>query len=111
MLKIKNIENRKERQFRNYKLALFSLFFILISLNSFSQDSIPEKKDLTEEAELKFQQYFFRALSQKSIGNFLKAIENLESCNQILEENSAVFFEFSKNYLSLNKTLLAKELY
>nr|WP_298991361.1 hypothetical protein [uncultured Polaribacter sp.] len=90
-------------------MALFYLFFILFSLKTVSQDSIPEQKDLTEEAELKFQQYFFKALSQKSIGNYSKAIENLEDCNQILQENTAVFFEFSKNYLALNKTLLAKE--
>ncbi|WP_438977813.1 tetratricopeptide repeat protein [Polaribacter sp.] len=90
-------------------MALFCLFFILFSLKTVSQDSIPEQKDLTEEAELKFQQYFFKALSQKSIGNYSKAIENLEDCNQILQENTAVFFEFSKNYLALNKTLLAKE--
>ncbi|WP_430928609.1 tetratricopeptide repeat protein [Polaribacter marinivivus] len=90
-------------------MALFYLFFILFSLKTVSQDSIPEQKDLTEEAELKFQQYFFKALSQKTIGNYTKAIENLEDCNQILQENTAVFFEFSKNYLALNKTLLAKE--
>lgn len=96
-------------QFKNFRLALFCLFFFLFSLKTVSQDSIPEQKDLTEEAELKFQQYFFKALSQKSIGNYSKAIENLEDCNQILQENTAVFFEFSKNYLALNKTLLAKE--
>ena len=88
---------------------LYSLFFILFSINSFSQDSIPMSEDLTEEKELKFQQFFFKALSEKSIGNHQKAIENLESCNQHLENNATVFFEFSKNYLQLNKTLLAKE--
>ncbi|MFY9242548.1 MAG: hypothetical protein WAO74_05935 [Polaribacter sp.] len=109
ILRIKNRENRIERQFRFIKLALFYLFFFLFSGFSFSQDSIPEKKDLTEEKELKFQEYFFQSLSQKSIGNYQKAIENLENCNQIVENDVAVFFEFSKNYLWLNKTLLAKE--
>lgn len=100
---------KSERQFNYFKLALFTFFFVLFSLNAFSQDSIPAAKDLTEEKELKFQQFFFKALSEKSIGNNQKAIENLESCNQILENEAAVFFEFSKNYLQLNKILLAKE--
>ena len=85
------------------------LFLVLFSLHSFSQDSIPAAIDLTEEKELKFQQFFFKALSEKSIGNHQRAIENLESCNQIISNNISVFFEFSKNYLELNKTLLAKE--
>ena len=91
------------------KLLLFSFFFALFSINVNSQDSIPIAKDLTEEKDLKFQQFFFKALSEKSIGNYQKAIENLESCNQILSDEVSVFFEFSKNYLQLNKSLLAKE--
>lgn len=104
-------ENKEQRQKRTVyiKTVLFSLFFILNSFIVHTQDSIPEKEDLTEEAELKFQQFFFKALSEKSIGNYQKAIENLESCNQILQNDVAVFFEFSKNYLLLNNTLLAKE--
>ena len=104
-----NIEHKKEGQFNYFKLALFSFFIFLFSIDSIAQDSIPEKVDTTEETELKFQQFFFKALSEKSIGNYQKAIENLESCNQILSNDIAVFFEFSKNYLFLNNTLLAKE--
>ena len=103
-----NKENRKKRA-TYLKYALFSILFILFSLKSYAQDSIPVAKDLTEEKELDFQQFFFKALSEKSIGNYQKAIENLESCNQVLGDDVAVYFEFSKNYLSLNKTLLAKE--
>lgn len=106
-IKIKNF--KEKRKTYNYKFFLFSLFLLLFSLKTFSQDSIPVAEDLTEEKELKFQQFFFKALSEKSIGNYQKAIENLESCNQILSNEVAVFFEFSKNYLQLNKTLLAKE--
>lgn len=83
------------------------LFFFIEPI--FSQDSIPEKKDLTEEKALKFQEFFFKALSEKAIENYQKAIENLESCNQILENQIAVFFEFSKNYYELNNIVLAKE--
>ncbi|MDP5106364.1 MAG: hypothetical protein NWQ31_09355 [Polaribacter sp.] len=107
--KEKKIEVLKERQFNYVKLALFSFFVFLFSIGIKAQDSIPEKEDIAEESELKFQQFFFKALSEKSIGNYQKAIENLESCNQILSNDIAVFFEFSKNYLSLNNTLLARE--
>jgi len=98
---------KKLRQFTSFKLFLFSFF--LFSWNIISQDSISSDRDLTEEKELKFQQFFFKALSEKSIGNNQKAIENLENCNQILSNNTSVFFEFSKNYLALNNTLLAEE--
>ena len=56
-----------------------------------AQDSIAVQ-DLDEEKELKFQQYFFKALSEKSIKNYQKAIENLELCNEVLPENVTVFF-------------------
>ena len=103
------MQNRKETALKFLKGSLFSLLFFLISLKSYTQDSLSLAIDFTEEKELKFQQFFFTALSQKSIGNYQKAIENLESCNQILPNNKSVFFEFSKNYLYLNNTLLAKE--
>ncbi|WP_343330971.1 hypothetical protein [Polaribacter staleyi] len=108
IIRLENKEQRKKRAIY-VKYALFSLFFMLCSFNFYAQDSIPIAKDLTEEKGLNFQQFFFKALSEKSIGNYQKAIENLESCNQILTDNEAVYFEFSKNYLLLNKTLLAKE--
>jgi len=101
--------NKIEEKRTKCKLILFSFLFALFSINNFAQDSIPVAKDLTEEKELNFQQYFFKSLSEKSIGNYQKAIENLENCNEILPNNVAVFFEFSKNYFLLKKYLLAKE--
>ena len=109
IVRVKIMQNRKEITLKFLKGSLFSLLFFLISIKSYTQDSLSVAIDFTEEKELKFQQFFFTALSQKSIGNYQKAIENLESCNQILPNNKSVFFEFSKNYLYLNKTLLAKE--
>jgi len=109
IVRVEIMQNRKEITLKFLKGSLFSLLFFLISLKSYTQDSLSVAIDFTEEKELKFQQFFFTALSQKSIGNYQKAIENLESCNQILPNNKAVFFEFSKNYLYLNNTLLAKE--
>jgi tetratricopeptide (TPR) repeat protein len=114
-LKEKNREKRKKNMI-NMKSVLFStlfylcsLFYFLSSSVIFAQDSIPIAKDVTEEKDLKFQEFFFKALTEKAIGNYQKAIENLEACNQIATNNTTVFFEFSKNYFSLNKTFLAKE--
>ena len=55
----KNKEKREKKQFDYVKFVLFSFFFVLFSNNIFAQDSIPAKEDLTEEAELKFQEFFF----------------------------------------------------
>lgn len=109
ILTIKNIENRKKRYLNNIKFSLFSLLLFFFSITFNAQDSIPEAPDFTENKELEFQDFFFKALSEKSIGNYQKAIEYLESCNQILSNNITIFFEFSKNYLELNNTLLATE--
>jgi len=74
-----------------------------------SQDSIQSVKDAKEQKELRFQQYFFKALSEKSIKNYQKAIQNLEVCDEIIPNDLSVVFEFSKNYLFLNKIKEAKE--
>ena len=106
---IKKRNHRKKRSIYNYKWKLFSFFCIFFSIQTFCQDSIPIAKNLAEENDLNFQQFFFKALSEKSIGNYQKAIENLENCNQILTEDAAVYFEFSKNYFYLNNMLVAEE--
>ena len=52
------------------------------------QEIITGEKDTRKEDNgLKFQTFFFEALKQKAINNYGKAIENLESCNQILTNN------------------------
>ena len=71
---------------------------------SYSQDSIPKAKEIAEENNIKFQEYFFKSLSEKSIKNYQSAIENLEECNTISPNNKTIYFELSKNYLLLNKT-------
>ncbi len=75
---------------------------------SYSQDSIPNAKEIAkeiaEENNIKFQEYFFKSLSEKSIKNYQIAIENLEECNAISPNNKTIYFELSKNYLLLNKT-------
>lgn len=104
---------KNEKNITSFKSILFltlcSLFSFFLPQHIFAQDSIPVAKDLTEEKDLKFQEFFFKALTQKANGNHKKAIENLEACNQIQPNNTTVFFEFSKNYFALNKSFLAKE--
>ena len=75
VVRVKIMQNRKETTLNFLKRSLFSLLFFLISLKSYAQDSLAVAIDFTEEKELKFQQFFFTALSQKSIGNYQKAIK------------------------------------
>lgn len=63
-----------------------------------------------EQKELNFQKFFFQALQQKAIGNFDKAINALETCQNIKKDDKAVEFEFAKNYFELDKYFEA-ELY
>ncbi|QMU62923.1 MAG: hypothetical protein GKR88_00640 [Flavobacteriaceae bacterium] len=87
---------------------LIFLGFLYYPFFSLAQDSIPTAKDISEEKELKFQQYFFKALSEKSIMNYENAIRNLENCHELLPNTVSVLFELSKNYLFLNRTTEAK---
>ena len=81
------------------------LFFVLIlsSYVVFSQDSIVLQSSISEKKDLEFQEYFFKAITEKAINNHQKAIDNLEECNLRIPNNKAVLFELSKNYLQLNK--------
>lgn len=91
---------------------VFLVFFLACSgfvTTVQAQDSIPLPVDLSEEKALTFQNFFFKALSEKAIKNYQKAIQYLENCNQIVPNDKAVFFEFSKNYLLLNRPVEAKD--
>jgi len=91
------------------RIVLYVFFGLLFNpFLLYSQDSIPKIKEITEEITeentIKFQEYFFKSLSEKSIKNYQIAIQNLEECNAIFPNDKAVFFELSKNYLLLNRT-------
>lgn len=90
--------------------------FMGISLTGFAQnDSLAQVyaaqknlKELQEEQkQLNFQKFFFEALSQKAIENYDKAIIALENCKNIDPNNTAVYFELSKNYLAQEKYIEA----
>lgn len=82
---------------------LFLFSFVLLSSDMFSQDSTFVVSSKNEENHLKFQDHFFKALSQKAINSYQLAIQNLEICNELQPMNKAVLFELSKNYFSLKR--------
>ncbi|TDQ28707.1 tetratricopeptide repeat protein [Tenacibaculum caenipelagi] len=97
-------EKRSEKREHGFSIRLvLSFFFLLFSFFLSAQDSIPPSVDIIEKNNLEFQQHFFKALSDKAIFNYQKAIEHLEKCNQILPNNKAVLFELSKNYDKLGR--------
>ncbi len=62
IFRVKIMQNRKETALKFLKGSLFSLLFFLISLKSYTQDSLSVAADFTEEKELKFQQFFFTCI-------------------------------------------------
>ncbi|CAM1334369.1 conserved protein of unknown function [Tenacibaculum aestuariivivum] len=83
------------------------MLFTISSIKA--QDSIPTNIDISEKNNIEFQNYFFKALSQKAIFNYKTAIEYLNNCNQITPNNKSVLFELSKNYLKLGNNMQALE--
>lgn len=105
---IQNLHNKKSKKNLNIKVsALLVLMFYSCVL--FSQDNTVLQNTISEKNHLEFQEFFFKAVTEKAINNYQKAIHNLEECNTLLPNNKAVLFELSKNYLSLNKTQEALE--
>lgn len=91
------------------KNLVFSFIFSFFSFPINAQDTIVSQESIIEKTNLTFQEYFFNALTEKSIRNYKKAIENLEQCNQLIPNNKTILFELSKNYLKLNKVIEAIE--
>jgi tetratricopeptide (TPR) repeat protein len=83
------------------------IVIVILFISTFSN---AQNIDNDEERELKFQQFFFEALKQKAIKNYKKAIVSLENSYQLDSTNTAVEFEFSKNYLFL-KSYFEAELF
>ena len=92
------------------RIGLFVCLVLLFNpFSSLSQENADQSSNLSEEKEIKFQEYFFKSLSNKSIRNYQKAIQNLEVCDKLSPRNKTIYFEFSKNYLFLNHTLKARQ--
>lgn len=82
---------------------VFKYSTLLVGICFFQTISIAQTEVSSGEKRFNFETYFFEALKQNAIENYVKAIENLENCLEIDRENTAVFFEFSKNYFQLKK--------
>ena len=92
-----------------------SIFFILLlfctSFLCFSQDDDGMTLLKDDDSNLiKFENHYFEALKYKAIGNYTRAITELEKCQQLYSDDKSVVFELSKNYFFLNKFVEA-ELY
>lgn len=76
---------------------------LCVSLCSFSQED--EGMILLEDSDdnrILFENHFFEALKYKAIGNFSRAITELEKCQQLFPNDDSIEFELSKNHFSLN---------
>lgn len=100
---IQSLYNIQKQKTSNTNILLWCLLIFFTSQFSFAQDSIVLDASVSEKKMLKFEEFFFEAITEKAINNYQKAIDNLEECNTILPNNKAVLFELSKNYYYLNK--------
>lgn len=87
----------------NKFVFVFWLLFFTSSLWLNAQDNTTEQENSNEQTAIKFQEFFFEAITQKAINNYKKAIENLEECNVLHPNSKAVLFELAKNYYLLGK--------
>ncbi|MFN2261091.1 MAG: tetratricopeptide repeat protein [Psychroflexus sp.] len=86
-------------------IALASICFGISPI--FAQDE--DKNSPTEDVNVddlgnnddEFQEYFFKAIAERAIENQDKAIQSLQKCLELEENNPAVFFELAKNYFDL----------
>lgn len=103
LYKIKISQNKESKKTKRLLLYFFTFFLLGIGPELFSQENIIVPEDLKEEEKIEFQTHFFDAITNKAINNYEKAIESLEKCDRIQENNVAVLFELSKNYAKLDR--------
>ena len=85
----------------------FGTSFVSIAQEK-QQDSLAIAKQEVNQDNLgnvtdKFQEYFFRALAQRGIENYEKAVKALLQCEELKPNNTAVFYELGKNYKDLEE--------
>lgn len=82
---------------------ILSVLFFCAFFMSFSQDDGLTLLDDADDKQIKFENHYFEALKYKAIGNYSKAIIELEICQDLFKDNNSIIFELSKNYYLLNK--------
>ena len=87
---------------RSANIFIF-LIVLCTSFLSFSQndDGLQILED-SDDILIKFENHFFEALKYKAIGNYSRAITELEKCQQLFPDDESVDFEFSKNIPTFN---------
>jgi len=68
----------------------------LLQAPSFAQTGEPEDADVVKD---EFRDKFFEALRQKAIGNYDKAIDDIQACLKLQPNNPALFNEIGRNQL------------
>jgi tetratricopeptide (TPR) repeat protein len=95
-LVLKELKNKILHRSIYSRLGLTLMVFLCITV-TFAQTPDEGLGEISDE----FQDCFFEALKQRGIENYEKAISTLLNCQEIDPQNSAVFFELGKNYLTL----------
>ncbi|GEM55597.1 cytochrome C biosynthesis protein [Flavobacterium branchiophilum NBRC 15030 = ATCC 35035] len=80
----------------NHKAACVWISFFCCSNVLLGQNNPLEKQS----PDAAFQSHYFESLKQKAIENYDKSILELEKCNQLIPNNSVIYFELGKNYLA-----------
>jgi tetratricopeptide (TPR) repeat protein len=79
------------------------LLFLCVSIFSFSQDEGLTLLEDADDNQIKFENHYFESLKYKAIGNYSRAITELENCQQLFADDQSIAFELSKNYFKLLK--------
>ncbi len=93
---LKELKNKNLHRSIYFRLGLFLMVFLCF-FGSFAQTPDEGLGEVSDE----FQDCFFEAIKQRGIENYEKAVSTLLKCQEIDPQNSAVFFELGKNYLTL----------
>lgn len=56
-----------------------------------------------DDKQIQFENHYFEALKYKAIGNYTRAITELEKCQQLFTDDTSIAFELSRNYFQLKK--------
>ena len=79
-------------------IILFLILFLSPAIFAQIEEPIDKKEVAAAKRKQKFEDYFFEALKEKAIGNYDKAIENLEKCKIINADEFTLDFEIALNY-------------
>lgn len=89
---------------KSVNIILFIAFFCASFLSFSQNDEWLTLLKSSDDDIIKIENHYYEALKYKAIGNYTRAITELEKCQQLLlSDEPSVDFEFSKNYFFLNK--------